>query len=227
MARVKFSALLTSVQGTVGGSVFQKNKAGFTLKNKPVVRKNPALKQSAARNFLTVLMSLWRGFSDTERNAWQLYSNYNPTFSKNSSAVLLSGYQLFMKYNLSRMHAGLEPLTSILFEAPYTLSAYCAFRIVVGQLRLVVDDDFDPDLWCMLLHLSEPKRIGYPILSKTYKVIQLAGATGEEINITSAYMAQYARLPQVGQWLAYKAVRFNTNSPAIQRGIFDISQVTV
>lgn len=227
MARVKFSALLTSVQGTVGGSVFQKNKAGFTLKNKPVVTKTAALKQTAARNFVTVLMSIWRSYSDTERNAWQLYTNFNPTFTKNSSAVLLSGYQLFMKYNLTRMHTGLEPLTSILFEAPYTYSANCAFRLTAGQLRVVVEDDFEPDVWCMLLHLSDPKRIGYPVLSKTYKVIQLAGAVGEEINISSLYLAQYGRLPAVGNWLAYKAVRFNTYSPAMQRGIFDVSQVTI
>ena len=100
MARVAFSAILNSVQGSVGGSVFQKNRSGFTLKNKSVnVNKNSS-KQNSARRYLSELIIAWQGLSDTNKNLWENFSNFHPVLNKNNVNVNLTGYQLFLKYNL-------------------------------------------------------------------------------------------------------------------------------
>jgi hypothetical protein len=226
MARVQFSAALNSIRGSVGGSTFQKNKAGYTFKNKQTSLRSASVSQYTARNFVAELLYLWQSLTDVQRNAWSIYVNYFPTYCKNSKNVLLTGYQLFIKYNLIRLHAGFNPLINISYETPYNYTPFVGFSADVDSLFIEFNDDVEPDFWSALVKLSPPKRPNSPVNSKIYKVVKLSGLSGAIQDITANYVNVFGQLPHAGQYLCHIITIFNVNCPAIQAPFKSIEEIT-
>jgi hypothetical protein len=225
MARVKFSALVNSIQGSVGGSVFQRNKSGYTLKNKSVNVDKASIKQSAARNYMAELQNQWRGFTDVQRNAYDLFANYYPVKNRNNQNVYLSGYQLFLKYNLLRLHTGLGVLSSITYGNIVKLNTDVQFYWGNNELVASVDDSFDAAVFGCVFMASAPKSTGYPVKAKCYRLIQLTDIFLHYFYITQEYYAEYASVPGLGYYISYKVTFFDLNMPVVQEGSFGISDI--
>lgn len=225
MARVKFSALVNSIQGSVGGSVFQRNKSGYTLKNKGVNVNKTSIKQSAARNYMNELQNQWHAFTDVQRNAYDLFANYYKSMNRNNKDVALSGYQLFLKYNALRLHTGLGILTTIIYGNIVKLNTQVQFYWGNNELVASVDEDFDAAIYGCVFMAGAPKNTGYPVKANSYKLIQLTDIFLHYFYITQEYYTEYASVPGLGLFVPYKVTFFDLNQPVVQEGQYGISNI--
>ena len=70
MARIIYSALVTQIKGSVGGTTFQSNAYGFTIKNKASVVKPRTMLQERSKKFFASATGAWRKLSQTNRDTW-------------------------------------------------------------------------------------------------------------------------------------------------------------
>lgn len=109
MAIVKFSALVSSMVGKLGGSYFQRNGGGIIIKNigQPV---NGAklTKADAGRNLsnTAVVAKTWSTITDGEREGWISAAAGMERKNKAGDIYVPSGYQVFMEYNGRRVGNG-------------------------------------------------------------------------------------------------------------------------
>jgi hypothetical protein len=100
MARVIYGAIVTSIHGKIGGTVFQKNAYGHTIKNTPtMVRPNTALQQVSKGN-IAVVSQMWRSLSPANQQTWISFAALFPQYSRHNPSSALSGYAVFMLRNL-------------------------------------------------------------------------------------------------------------------------------
>jgi hypothetical protein len=225
MARITFSAVINSVQGSVGGSVFQKNKSGFTLKNKSINVDSSTEKQILSRSFVSAIQNAWQSMTDAQRNEWSIFANFYPVLNKNNRNVKLTGGQLFMKYNLIRMNAGFSILTTIVYGNIQKFDTSVIFNWLNHELTATVDDGFDPAVWNVLFMISSPRPSGYPVKVKSYKLIPITDIFENHFYLTQDYFNLYSTVPGLGLFLAYKLTIFYMNMPVIQEGPFAIGEI--
>lgn len=130
MARIKYSGLVTEINGSAGGTTFQRNLYGATMKNKPLQRRPNTSFQAIQKIIMSTVANTWRLLSDTERASYINYAAANPTPTRLNPNAYLNGYNLFLKYNALRMLAGLP----ILYESNNDVEA-----VTTDDYRLVKD----------------------------------------------------------------------------------------
>jgi len=99
MARIIYSALVSTINGSIGGTTFQRNAFGNTAKKKShQVRKNTQ-SQNIVKKQLVQMSTIWQSLTPTQRTAWSTYANSYPQFTRLNSAAQLNGRSVFMKRN--------------------------------------------------------------------------------------------------------------------------------
>jgi hypothetical protein len=225
MARVEFSSVVTSIRGKVGGSVFQRNRSGYSLKNKSTNVDSASIKQIASRGYVSQVQTAWRSLSDSGRNEWDIFANFKPVKNRNNSNVNLSGYQLFLKYNLIRLQAGYTILTSITYSQITNLDVAVSFLVdSITDFVAFVDLNFDSNYGCLLM-TSSPRNYSYPVKARSYKVLIPDYITNNTLHITQVFLDTFGVLPANLSWLAYKLIIFDIAQPVIREGYYDIAQV--
>jgi hypothetical protein len=103
MARIKLSALITDISGSVGGSTFQRSRSGVILRNKPrrCFVTNSYL--SDVRTNATTALRNWKSLTETEQYFWRsAVEYYRPTSDKDKN-VYLTPYTYYLKYTLRQL----------------------------------------------------------------------------------------------------------------------------
>lgn len=99
MAKIKTSALVADIKGTVGGNVFAANKGGnYVRRYKKPTNANTA-KQQAVRELFGTMAGLWRGLTDIQRTSWIEGAVNFPYQDTLGETRVYSGQQLFNKLN--------------------------------------------------------------------------------------------------------------------------------
>lgn len=99
MAKIKTSAIVADIRGTLGGNVFSSNKGGnYVRRYKKPTNPNTIAQQNVRLAFMA-LSSYWRNLSDTQRLAWNTITPHYPYMDSLGESKILSGQQLFMKLN--------------------------------------------------------------------------------------------------------------------------------
>jgi hypothetical protein len=147
MARIKYSALVTEVNGSAGGTTFQRNLYGSTMKNKPLMRKPNTSYQNAQKSIMSIVANSWRLLTDIERASYINYASVNPTPTRLNPDAYLNGYNLFLKYNALRLLAGLSVLNESGSEVQaVTLDDYRLVRDGVEDLLIAESGAIDADM---------------------------------------------------------------------------------
>lgn len=133
MARIKLGALITEMSGSIGGFSVQKNHYGTSLKVKNNPIRSISQSQSMRRGEISSLIPLWQNLTEAQRLQWNNYTSYNRQTAKNNSDSLLSGYNLFLKYNVLRLYAGLE----VVLTPTYGLSNFVNILPVSANAGLI------------------------------------------------------------------------------------------
>lgn len=112
MARIRFSGLVVDIRGSIGSTTLQKNAYGYTIKNKAnVIRPNTVFQDTIKRYWLQCIQG-WQSLTQPQQALWDFFVAQQKQFSRNNPSAQLSGYALFIKWNMSRLqsNAGIEPL---------------------------------------------------------------------------------------------------------------------
>ena len=101
MAIFKPSSIVGAISGNIGGGCFVNGRGSKVVRKtkQPTTNYNTETLQAQA-NYATVLRR-WRTFTVDEQNAWTVYANANPTTNRLGEKSPLSGFQIFMKIQLT------------------------------------------------------------------------------------------------------------------------------
>lgn len=106
MANIKYGAIITEIKGKVGGSVFQSNKAGFTMKNKNRggTRTGGIFKGDfpTQRLFFSSAIKNWSQITDANRASWSALVGTWQFYNKFGDVYNGSPYQIQNACNINR-----------------------------------------------------------------------------------------------------------------------------
>lgn len=231
MARIIFSALVSSIAGSVGGGTLQQNRYGFTLRNKPVPVNRRSANQTAVRGIISYLQGQWQSMSYNQRNSWDEFLNYSPTFSRNSRDRLISGHALFLKYNSVRMMIGESALIS--FDYSVVESQYLAPRFFrdsttvpgVDSLFVAMASGLDLSYANFLCRISDTFVASKSKAMSKARVCQTVQVDSEVYNLTDSYLELFSSLPAIGTQVWAEVTLINMQCPVIygrSAGAFEI-----
>jgi hypothetical protein len=110
MAKIKTSALIADIKGTVGGNVFASNKGGnYVRRGKKPTNANTD-KQRNVRGAFGTQSGLWRTLTDIQRRTWIEGAVNFPYTDALGETKVYSGQQLFNKLNNNLIQYGATTL---------------------------------------------------------------------------------------------------------------------
>jgi hypothetical protein len=126
MAIVKYSGIITSINGKVGGSVYQTGNTGIgTLRSMPIKRKTPNVATSKGYAKMSLLASTWKSFTQSQLDNWATYGfllRHNPNGRKFPK---MSPWSYFVNINkTATLGGGAIITTAYAYNPPPAISAY-------------------------------------------------------------------------------------------------------
>jgi hypothetical protein len=114
LAFAKFTpgAIVSEIRGKIAATVFTKNKAGASIRNRVTPINRRSVGQTEQRQTLAALSAQWRGLSEAERASW---NNAGPSFPQTDNlgqTIFLTGEQLFVRCNANLILTGNAQITS-------------------------------------------------------------------------------------------------------------------
>ena len=210
MARIVYSALVESIRGSIGGTTFQKNAYGYTVKKKPNIIFPARPTQNRQKVYLQKAVKQWRAFSSTVRNNWVTFASTYPQYSQHNPSAQLSGFALYTRWAV--LYQLWDPTSNIaqspVLTVPDTDTISIGVKNVSGTVSLVITDSLDSEEWDCIYMISRPLSSAQDFIgSKTRFIVgtPYANLSGS-INITSLYQALFGTLPAVDSRVAVNVI---------------------
>lgn len=215
MARIVFSAIVDNIRGSIGGTTFQKNAYGYTIKSKPnMVNPNTAL-QNERKVIMSLVSRSWRDMSQSDRDAYETYASTFPQYSKHNANSQLSGYAVFLKYNFLRVLAGESVKTSIMQSLPDTDTLSYGLVNDAGVLKLTVSSANDDEAWNCLFFMSRPFGSAQNFIGTRTRYIADFTNNSQTHNVQSLYAGVFGVTPAIGSSVAMAVTLIGEDSPYV------------
>lgn len=206
MARIIYSALVEKIQGSIGGTTFQTNAYGFTVKKKPNVVNKRRDNQYFNRNIIARVSRAWQQLTDANRTAWESYAAAYPRPSKNNPASVLNGFNYFQAVHNYRFVIGL----AVLSEPSLTqqVDGLEQFELILsgGNLFFSMPAGTQTGAWYGIVYLSQPVPATINFVKQKTRLIYASNTFDADVQITSQYVAKFGALPDLGNLIAAKLV---------------------
>ena len=111
MALVNFSALVTSVKGSVGGITFSSTRSGTAVKRRLTGRKSVSSKQLRALSLNKQSLTDWSILGFGPRQSWSDYASVYTFTDRFGVTKALTGLNWFVLVNYNRVFFGLSVVT--------------------------------------------------------------------------------------------------------------------
>lgn len=218
MARIKYSGLISEISGSVAGTTFQRNKYGYTIKQKPnpvrPIRPNQQLAQSRVKRAIAA----WVGLTSSQRSAWDTYASTYPEPTRLDPTKYLGGYNLFIKYHLFRFVCTEDVLADpsgaqIAINPDQTI-----LTLDAGDFTWEGVSGVSSGNWYMLLFLSRvvPLTTNYAVTKTRFITFATVLDPVSEL-ITAPYAALFANTPAVGERVMQHTVLINQDNGQISQ----------
>lgn len=227
MARIKYSALVESITGSIQGTTFQRNAYGFTVKGKPNMVNPNTSRQNGRKRTFSAATQAWRDLSDANRSAWEAYANAFPIPSRKNPDAYLSGLAAFTRWTAVQYQINSSPLanpsgaqgTAVVDQIELILSGGALFA---GIPTIVTNGP-----WNMFLYLSRPLSPTQGFIKSWQRfILGKDQATWSDENITSRYVAIFGALPALGALIGAQVVFLNTTNGQVLFGAPEVVTVT-
>lgn len=220
MARIKYGALVTEIAGSIGGTTFQRNAYGFTIKNKPnVVIPNTNIQQVRKLGMRTVTTS-WGELTQSERDAWDTYAELFPIPARLNTSSDLNGFNYFLKYHLLRNSSD----NLAIIEDPGVIARSYIFDGVTlatdGTTEFLFNHEFESTStqWRIIVQLTPPLPESRKIPRFTPRFIQgnniadgSPPALSFDLDLTTDWLSVYSSLPQIGDFIGVRIIMLGLN----------------
>lgn len=201
MARVKLSAILNDISGSVGGSTFQRSQYGLSLRSKPSPIHMVNSSTQLIQQYIKEAQYTWRYMNESQKGAYDRFSQFHPQYSKHNKTSLLSGYNLFMKHALIKLAAGFVPTPIIQFASPPLVISPPVISRSGSDLTMNIGVDISVLEFVVLAKMSRPLEFLRFSSKSSLRVVKTQYNAGNVIWIQDSYMAVYNRLPSIGDYI--------------------------
>jgi hypothetical protein len=216
MARIKYSGLIDEINGSIGGTTFQRNRYGFTIKRKPSGTTSATSSQSIRRLSLYRVQQNWIALSNADHDNWNTYASTFPSPTRLNPASFLNGVNLYEKYHLLRAVG----ITSILNDpngAQQTLS-FDGFELDSSGGTMTMESNITVSgaNWLFLIFLSRPVSSTSTLSkSKTRFISQstVSGFLSKEIQ--NEYINIFGFIPVRNDFIQFRRVLLNFDNGQI------------
>jgi hypothetical protein len=215
MGRVKFGALVTEIRGSIGGTTFQSNAYGYTIKNKPCMIKPSSVSALNIQRIMREVTTAWRGLTDIQRSSFVTYASTFPQYAKYNPSSLLGGYDIFVMWNCTRL-TGSQPLIKAAANVGVT------FPIVApslsrsgGSLLFNLNESIgEPDA-AWLVSLSPVVPASRNFVGSTFRFMTAVATGDPDINFTAFYQSIFGTLPVASDTVFARLVPYGIIDPSV------------
>lgn len=213
MARVSYGAFVTEINGSIGGTTFQSNRYGFSVKNKNYPGNSNSTSRVEVKNAIRAISQHWNVITQIQRDAWNTFAATYPQPSKHNSSSYLSGFAIFLKYNFWYfIHF------DILQDSPganIPLLAVFSPTLVISGSDLIFNEhpSFSESFLFISISLSAPVNPSLTYGKNRTRYIGFTYATGDGISLASKYIETFGSLPPVSSFVFCTLDFIGVNAP--------------
>jgi len=108
MALIILGGGVAAASGSMGGTVFSRNRSGAYIRNRSIPLNPNSSQQQTIRNALTSLVTAWiESLTTPQRMAWDTYAANVPVTNRLGQQAFLTGQNWYIAANTPRIQAGL------------------------------------------------------------------------------------------------------------------------
>ncbi len=208
MARIIFSGLINSINGSIGGTTFQRNRYGFTIKNKPrISNPNSVAQLRQQRQFQSVIQT-WKTLSPADISTWNIYSETFPTPTRLNPNANQTGFNLFIRHAISNPFRVVSPLRRTLLNA-YDFDQLSGGVIVHNSDgRLIYSQNYQGSVgrYTIVLYMTNSHPFTRKPRPNEFKSVgSILSSNYSEIDVTDRYREIFGILPAVNQTVSFFA----------------------
>ena len=224
MAIVKFTAIVDEIRGSIGGTTFQRNAYGWSIKRKPNIIRPNTLRQQVSKTSFGSITRYWSTLSQVNRDSWDTYASTYPIPSIKNPSVDITGFNYFVKYHLIKFTTGsrsfLDNATAV--AGSLTFTSFVLESNNLDWFQLVFDYVSSSDLFISLFFLSPPledsrvvPRLTPLYIDSSLPTSSVSTARTVDISLAATYNDLYNTLPVVGSSVVVRIPSYNTVSGAL------------
>lgn len=213
-ARIKYTALVDNIRGSIQGTTFQRNAYGFTVKGKPNMVNPNTSRQRSRKNQFSQATQNWKNLTDGERAAWDTYAATFPIPTRSNPDSYLNGFNAFARWHgVAQLGQGATLLPDPSGAQGTVMAEAGALQLSGGDLHYLIDSVTTEGPWRAIVFMSRP-------LSPTQRYVKswtrfiVAGteAALADIDVSASYTNVYGVLPTAGQLIGVRVTFFNTTN---------------
>jgi hypothetical protein len=213
MARIIYGALAESIRGSIGGTTFQRNAYGYTIKKKPNMINPNSEWQQAQKIIFSKAVGAWNALTTAQRLDWDSWASTYPQYAKHNASSQLSGFAVFVRQHCLRFLSNLAVDTNPTYHT--FAAASCGFSFYVSAVAMeydFTDTNGNEDFW-VNVSFSRPFSGSQNFIgTKPRYFFTEPSISGAGRVITSTWLAKFGTLPQVGQQIAWRAIYFGNDN---------------
>jgi hypothetical protein len=210
MAIVKFTAIVDEIRGSIGGTTFQRNAYGWSIKRKPNIIRPNTLRQQISKTSFGSITRYWASLSQVNRDSWDTYASTYPIPSIKNPSVDITGFNYFVKYHLIKFTTGSR---SFLDNATAVAPSFTFISLVLksdnaGQFRVVLTYTSNFADYVSLFFLSPPLNASRIVPRVTPLFIESSLLTSSvsttrtvDISLATLYNSEYNTIPVIGSFI--------------------------
>jgi hypothetical protein len=213
MARIKYTALVESIRGSIGGTTFQANAYGFTIKAKPNMLNPNTQRQNNAKAIFSTVAQRWRNLSNANRAAWDAYANAFPIPSRKNPDSYLSGYAAFVRW-----HGLMATGTGFTLDNPSgpqgtVFSGLPTVSLSAGDLRVIPDIAFTEGPWYTFAFMTRPLSPTQTFIKSWLRFVAAVDESlAPDFSVTLGYERAFGFLPADGDLVGIQLAYINTTN---------------
>jgi len=228
MAKVTFSPLVTSINGSIGNLTFKQGVTNTLLMTKPSGSKSYSRLRSQMLEDWRYCLAVASDANIDDISFASIFCQLFPKYQTYPSNLLKSA-----AYHLSRVYFN-TLLTDDFLSSPgvfalepadaYIASVYLSGGSLYCELNRSIDGEFANVVPYVSRRYSKAK----PYLSAATSFMAKDSFDGQTFNITASYMDRYGLLPEVGNYICVTSTFFNYESGHILPDVttwFEITEV--
>jgi len=218
MARIIYGAIASSINGSVGGTTFQRNRYGSTVKNKPTIVDPNWPKQNDNKLRLQQQVTRWRNITNAQRAAWNTWATTYPQPTRLDPTKYLNGFNLFVAWHMQE--AMMLPNT-IQTNPDFALYSITSFDVAVqnigSMMKFTTTFIRTSGTWNIMLYSSAAVGASTYLTDNVTRFMEAGPATASPLilNANPQYQNTYGLLAPVGSYVITSIVAVSQTNAQI------------
>lgn len=191
MAKFTPGAIVSEVRNKIAATVFTKNRAGASIRNRTTPINRRSVGQTSKRQQLSSLSSGWRGLTQAQRDGWNSAAPSFPQQDNLGQTIFLTGAQLYVRCNANILLIGGTAITAAPSPASFAVLAIGVYTAVsgTGVISIAFTPTPVPTGFTLVIKASAPVSAGKAFIGNSaFRFITtIAAAAASPALLTTPY----------------------------------------